>query len=155
MATTEAATMTGEDLTQDERIRELIRFNAPAAPVTAVLFAVGYLFWPAPALPVLGVGLGLTIIAQRFAVRYAHLNRHAAAATALSAGVWMQQIFNGVFAPRIFPITITFSTAMKASTATARLAEMSASAASAAQASMNAEATTPAPNNRTEGSGST
>ena len=79
MATSEAATTTDEGLMQDERLRELIRFNAPAAPVTALLFTVCYLFWRAPVLPVLGVGLGLTIVAQRFAIRYAQLHRHSAA----------------------------------------------------------------------------
>jgi signal transduction histidine kinase len=92
------------------RLRQLIRANEPAAPLTALAILLLYLLlYRAPILIVLEVGLLFTVVAQRFASHYARINRIAVAITALVIGVWCQTVTTGIFAPRLWPLTAVFS----------------------------------------------
>jgi len=91
------------------RLRELIRYNEPAAPITALLILLLYWKYPAPALLVLEIGLGFTIVAQRVASYYARRRAIAAGITALAIAIWCQTVTTGIFTPRLWPLTSVFS----------------------------------------------
>ena len=91
------------------RLRQLIRANEPAAPITAVLILFLFWFYRAPILIVLEIGLLFTVVAQRFAKRYTRQQLITKGITALVIGVWCQTVTTGIFAPRLWPLTSVFS----------------------------------------------
>jgi signal transduction histidine kinase len=91
------------------RLRQLIRFNEPAAPLTAVAIVCLYSFYRSSLLIVLEIGLVFTFIAQRFAKRYVRREDITKGITALVIGVWCQTVTTGIFAPKLWPLTSVFS----------------------------------------------
>ena len=91
------------------RMRQLIRANEPAAPVTALAILGLYWVYRAPILIVLEVGLLFTVVAQRVAKHYVRRKEITIGITLLAIGVWCQTAMTGIFAPRLWPLTAVFS----------------------------------------------
>jgi len=91
------------------RLRQLVRANEPAAPLTMLAILGLYWFYRAPILVILEIGLLGTVVAQRFAKHYVRREDITVAITALVIGVWCQTVTTGIFAPRLWPLTSVFS----------------------------------------------
>ena len=91
------------------RLRQLLRYNDPAAPVTIPLILVLYWKYPSAVLLILVVGLLGTVALQRVALSYARRGRTADGAIAMAFGIWCQTLNTGIFAPQAWPLTTVFS----------------------------------------------
>jgi signal transduction histidine kinase len=94
---------------QAERLRELIRFNEWAAPVGVPAVLVMWWFYRTPSLLVIAGLVALTIVAQRYAIRYTLANRVEAGILALSVAIWLPTVGMAVLAPQVWAITVVFS----------------------------------------------
>ncbi len=105
MARDREATMTPEAT----RLRQLIRFNEPAAPLAIPALLTLYWFYPAPVLPILAAAVVPSFVLQRIAAHYAYRNRVAEGITALSFAIWCPTLTLAVFAPAVWALTVVFS----------------------------------------------
>jgi signal transduction histidine kinase len=103
------ADSTAPELTaQAQRLRELIRFNEWAAPVGVPVVLTMWWFYRTPSLLILVGLVALTIVAQRYAIRYTLANRVEAGITALSIAIWLPALGMAVLAPDVWAITVVF-----------------------------------------------
>jgi signal transduction histidine kinase/DNA-binding response OmpR family regulator len=91
------------------RLRQLIRFNEPAAPVAIPALLALYWLYPAPVLPILAAAVVPTFFLQRIAVRYAGQNRVSEGITALSIAIWCPTLALAIFAPETWALTCVFT----------------------------------------------
>ncbi len=91
-----------------ERLRQLIHFNEPAAPVAFPLLLILYWAYPATVLLILVGSMVPTFIFQRIAVRYAVRNQVAEGITALSIAIWCPTLAMAIFTPQLWPLTAVF-----------------------------------------------
>jgi signal transduction histidine kinase len=94
---------------QAERLRELIRFNEWAAPVGVPAVLVMWWFYRTPSLLIIAGLVALTIVDQRYAIRYTLANRVETGILALSVAIWTPTIGMAVLAPQVWAITVVFS----------------------------------------------
>ena len=93
---------------QAQRLRELIRFNEWGAPVGVPVVLTMWWFYRTPLLLILTGLVALTIVVQRFAIRYTLANRVEAGIAALSIAIWLPTAGMAVLAPDVWAITIVF-----------------------------------------------
>jgi signal transduction histidine kinase len=91
------------------RLRQLIRYNRPAAPIAIPLILLLYWKYHSAVLLVMVVALVLTVIAQRVAISYARQDRIAEGITWFAIAIWCQTLTTGIFTPRLWPLTCVFS----------------------------------------------
>jgi signal transduction histidine kinase len=108
--TSEQAQVVPDPVTSNAlRLRQLIRFNRPAAPIAIPLVLLLYWKYHSAVLLVMVGALGLTVIAQRVAISYARRDRIAEGITWFAIAIWCQTLTTGIFTPRLWPLTCMFS----------------------------------------------
>jgi len=91
------------------RLRQLIRFNEPAAPIAMPALLTLYWFYSSSVLLILAASIVPTLALQRIAVHYANRNRVAEGITALSIAIWCPTLGMAIFAPEVWALTCVFS----------------------------------------------
>ena len=75
-----------------KRLRQLIRFNEPAAPVAVPALLVVWWFYPSPSILILAGLVASTVMIQRRAIRHTVENRVQQGITALSISILRRPI---------------------------------------------------------------
>ena len=91
------------------RLRQLIRYNRPAAPIAIPLVLLVYWKYHSAVLLVMVAALVLTVISQTVAISYARQDRIAQGITWFAIAIWCQTLTTGIFTPRLWPLTCVFS----------------------------------------------
>ncbi len=89
-------------------LRQLIRFNEPAAPIAIPAVLALYFYYGDTVLLILALSIVPTAVIQRFAVYYAKRNRIAEGTTALALAIWCPVLAMAIFAPALWPLTAVF-----------------------------------------------
>ena len=92
-----------------KRLRQLIRFNEPAAPVAVPGLLVVWWFYPSPSILILAGLVASTVMIQRRAIRHTVENRVQQGITALSISIWVPTLGMAVVAPDVWALTLVFT----------------------------------------------
>ena len=92
-----------------KRLRQLIRFNEPAAPVAVPALLVVWWFYPSPSILILAGLVASTVMIQRRAIRHTVENRVQQGITALSISIWVPTLGMAVVAPDVWALTLIFT----------------------------------------------
>jgi signal transduction histidine kinase/CheY-like chemotaxis protein len=92
-----------------ERLRQLIRFNEPAAPVAVPALLLLWWFYSSPSILILAGLVASTVLVQRRAILYTVQNRVQEGITALSVAIWVPTLGMAVLAPDAWAITVVFA----------------------------------------------
>ena len=89
------------------RLKQLIGYNLPVAPVGITFLLVLYWLYPTLVLPILAASTIPTLLLQRRALRNARRNEVTQGITKLAAGIWCPTLAMAVFAPAEWALTCT------------------------------------------------
>jgi signal transduction histidine kinase/CheY-like chemotaxis protein len=89
------------------RLKQLIGYNLPVAPVGITFLLVLYWLYPSLVLPILAASTIPTLLLQRRALQHARRNEVTEGITKLAAGIWCPTLAMAVFAPAEWALTCT------------------------------------------------
>ena len=92
-----------------QRLRQLIRFNEPAAPVAVPALLLLWWFYGGPSIPILAGLVAFTMVIQRRAIRYTLKNQVEQGIMALSIAIWIPTLGMAVLAPDVWAMTVVFT----------------------------------------------
>jgi signal transduction histidine kinase/DNA-binding response OmpR family regulator len=106
---TDSASALPEMTPQAQRLRSLIRFNEPGAPIGAPAVLLMWWFYRTPSTLIIAGLVAFTIVIQRFAIHYTERNQVQKGIMALSIAIWLPALGMAVLAPDVWAITVVFT----------------------------------------------